>query len=169
MITKMNFLLTIRPIRRKGEIGRQGVVSKHFLGHCFVRNVIFFLNSLYLKKENFAKQIFQIQLILLCFNYFHLRFGTKIAKIYSAKNYSAKIYPLKEVSQLLQATGSVPLQNSNSVNVCLFSLFLCHLSPLTNIFSHNRHTQRVQISFALFLRQGQIPTKVAINNNFKTL
>ena len=81
----------------------------------------------------------------------------------------AKICPLKAVSQLLQATGSVLLQNSNSVNVCLFSLFACHLSPLTNIFSHTRHTQLVQISFTLFLGQGQITTKDAINNNFKTL
>ena len=80
-----------------------------------------------------------------------------------------KIYPLKVVSQLLQATGSVLLQNSNSVNVCLFSLFVCHLSPVTNIFSHTRHTQLVQISFTLFLGQGQITTKDAINNNFKTL
>ena len=81
----------------------------------------------------------------------------------------AKIYTLKAVSQLLQATGSVLLQNSNSVNVCLFSLFVCHLSPVTNIFSHTRHTQLVQISFTLFLGQGQITTKDAINNNFKTL
>ena len=81
----------------------------------------------------------------------------------------AKIYPLKVVSQLLQATGSVLLQNSNSVNVCLFSLFVCHLPPVTNIFSHTRHTQLVQISFTLFLGQGQITTKDVINNNFKTL
>ena len=81
----------------------------------------------------------------------------------------AKIYTLKAVSQLLQATGSVLLQNSNSVNVCLFSLFVCHLSPVTNIFSHTRHTQLVQISFTLFLGQGQITTKDVINNNFKTL
>ena len=57
----------------------------------------------------------------------------------------AKIYTLKAVSQLLQATGSILLQNSNSVNVCLFSQFVCHLSPVTNIFSHTRHTQLVQI------------------------
>ena len=82
---------------------------------------------------------------------------------------TAKIYCLKVVSQLLQATGSVLLQNCNSVNVCLFSLFVCHLSPVTNIFSHTRHTQLVQISFTLFLGQGQITTKDVINNNFKTL
>ena len=81
----------------------------------------------------------------------------------------ATIYALKVVSQLLQATASVLLQSSNSVNVCLFSLFLCHLSPVTNIFSHTRHTQLVQISFTQFLGQGQITVKVAINNSLKTL
>ena len=80
----------------------------------------------------------------------------------------AKIFALKVVSKLLQATASALLQSNSSVNVCLL-LLVCHLSPVTNIFSHTRHTQLVQISFTQFLGQGQIAIKVAINNNLKTL
>ena len=82
---------------------------------------------------------------------------------------SAKIYALKVVSQLLQATANILLQSSKLLNVCLFSLLVCHLSPVINFFSYTRHTQLVQISFTQFLGQGQINIKVAINNNFKTL
>ena len=77
---------------------------------------------------------------------------------------SAKIYALKVVSQLLQATANILLQSSKLLNVCLFSLLVCHLSPVINFFSYTRHT-----SFTQFLGQGQINIKVAINNNFKTL
>ena len=79
------------------------------------------------------------------------------------------MYALKVVSQLLQATASILLQSSNSVNVYLFTMFVCHLSSVTNFFSHTRHTQLVQISFTQFLGQGQINIKVAIDNNFKVL
>ena len=57
------------------------------------------------------------------------------------------MYALKVVSQLLQATASILLQSSNSQNIFLFTIFVCHLSPVTKFFSHTRHTQLVQISF----------------------
>ena len=79
------------------------------------------------------------------------------------------MYALKVVSHLLQATASILLQSSNSLNVCLFTMFVCHLSPVTNFFSHTRHTQLVRIGFTQFLRQGQITIKVAIDNKFKAL
>ena len=79
------------------------------------------------------------------------------------------MYALKVVSQLLEATASILLQGSNSLNVRLFTMFVCHLSPVTNFFSRTRHTQLVLINFTQFLGQGQITVKVVIGNNFKVL
>ena len=54
MITKVNFLLTIKPIRRTGEIGRYGVLTEQFLEHCFVKNMIFFFEVFVSKKRKFC-------------------------------------------------------------------------------------------------------------------
>ena len=87
----MNFLLTKRPTRRKGEIGRWGDVSKHFLNH-FCKKCDLLFEVFVSKTRKFCGTNFLDLANFIIFHFSQNFTFHKIAKINSAKNYSAKIY-----------------------------------------------------------------------------